>query len=231
MNGLKTLAALAAVAAALAATDAYAADAPRYDFLDLSRSSVNEPYQSFFSTDLTYDLSGSYAFAGDWVGAASYSHEQTDFVNGSAGGVTGNSYETGVGYRFALTDSLDVVPRLSYSHSNIDVANPGFSYSFSASGYHAGVLLRAMVTDKLELDASLDHTRPVTSNIYVGYGTLFQFTPSTPVTSANQESIAALYDVTPSIALGLGVSNITSSVFAGSHNTHYWSAEFRYYFN
>ena len=228
MNVLKLWVALAAAGAALAAADAYA-DTPRYDFLDLSMSSVNEPYQSSFASDRTYDLSGSYAFAGNWVGAASYSHEKADFNFGSADGVTGNSYAAGVGYRFGLTDNLDIVPRLSFSHSNISVSSPGNNASLTASGYHLGVLLRAMLTDKLELDASFDHTRSVTSP--VSGGVLFDWTPSTPITSANQESVGLLYGVGSSIALGLGVSNISFPVtFGGNHNTHYWSAEFRYYF-
>ena len=207
MKTLKVLGTAGVLAAAFAATNAYA-DAPRYDFFDLSYQNNSDPSGSGLSSDHDYGVSGSYAFTDNWIGGASYAHESADFnpAGFSSGTVSGNSYEAGIGYRFPLTASVDLVPNLSYAHESSDVSFPGLSSSTSGSGYDAGVLLRAMVTDKVELNASFDHT--------------------TPIASANTWGVGGLYNFTPAIAVGLGYSETSS----GGQTTNSWTAVFRYYF-
>ncbi len=208
MNTAKTLGTLTALAAALTALSAYA-DAPRYDFATLSYQTNNDPSGSGLSSDHAYGIGLSYALTDNIIGAASYGHEKAD-VNafGSTGTTSGNSYEVGLGYRFPLTDSLDLVPNLSYVHTSQSLDAPGLvlTNSGSNSGYDAGVLLRAMVTPAVELEASVDHT--------------------TPGSSSNTVGVGALYNFTRSFAVGLGYSSSTS----GGQTSNGWSLALRYYF-
>lgn len=107
--------------------------------------------------------------------------------------MTGNSYEPGLGYRFVLSQSVDLVPNLSYLSEHVSATEPvpGIAGEPSSqTGYDAGLLLRAMVTDKLELDANVDHTSP-------GHG-------------SNDSGAAALFDFTRVFALGLGYGSSRS---------------------
>jgi hypothetical protein len=193
--------------AALASTSAWA-DAPRYDFLDVAYQTINDPSGSGISSDHAYLVDGSYAFTPNWIGAASYGHESADFkVLGFSGTETGNVYSAGVGYRFPLTSSLDLVPNVSYVSAHASASVAGFSNSTSDTGYDVGLQLRAMVMDALELDANVDH--------------------STPGASANTVSVAALYNFTASFAVGLGYGTSTSD----GQDTSAWTVALRYYFN
>ena len=197
----------AAASMAVSATAAYA-DAPRYDFVDLSYQSFNDPSSSNLSSDHGYGLGASYAVTDNWLVAGNYGHENADFrpigVNGT---VSGNSYELGIGYRFPLSDSVDLVPNLSYLSEHATASAPGFiSNSQTDTGYDAGVELRAMVTPVVELDASVDHT--------------------TPGSASNEVGVAALYNFTQSFAVGLGYGVST----ANGQNTSGWTLALRYYF-
>lgn len=207
MKKARLIASFTAVAAVTMTTAAYA-DAPRYDFVDLSYQSLNDPSGSQLSSDHAYGVDASYALTDNWLVAGNYGHESADFkpvgVNGT---VSGNSYALGVGYRFPLSDSVDLVPNLSYLSEHATVSATGFiSNSQSDTGYDAGLELRAMVTPVVELDANVDHT--------------------TPGSAANQVGVAALYSFTRSFALGLGYAESTSN----GQNTTGWTLALRYYF-
>lgn len=187
------------------------ADAPRYDFLDLGYQGINDPSGSFLSSDHSYEVDGSYAFTDHLIGAAQYSHETADFhFFGPTATVTGNAYEAGLGYRFALSSNVDLIPNLSYVSEHVSATGPVPGISGepgSQTGYDAGLLLRAMVTDKLELDANVDHTSP-------GHG-------------SNDYGVAALFDFTRVFALGLGYGSATSQ----GQTTTAWTLAARFYFD
>lgn len=203
---MKSLALLTGLASATISA-ATLADTPRYDFADVLYQSINDPSSSGLSSDHAYVVDGSYGFTTNLIGAASYGHETADLtVLGIKGTASGNSYEAGLGYRFALTESLDLVPNLSYDHSSATSSAAGSSVSNSDSGYDAGLLLRAMLTSQFELDANVDHT--------------------TPGSSANTVGIAALYNFTPSFAVGVGYATQSSN----GQNTNGFTVALRYYF-
>ena len=208
MKTSKALGALTAFAAALAASGAYA-DAPRYNFVDLAYQTVNDPSGSGLSSDHAYGVNFSYALTDNIIGAASYGHEKAD-VNafGSSGTTSSNSYSVGLGYCFPLTSSIDLVPNLSYVHASQSLDAPGLvlANSGSNSGYDASLLLRAMVTPAVELDANVDH--------------------STPGSSSNSVGVAALYNFTHSFAVGLGYASST----ANAQTANGWTVALRYYF-
>ena len=198
---------LLAVLGTAAASPAAQAAAPDYNFLDVFYQNINDPASSGFTSDHALGVAGSYAFTDQFIGAASYAHESADFnVFGVSGTASGNTYEAGIGYRFPLAENVDLVPNLSYVSENASAGAGGFSNSTSDTGYDVGVLLRAMVTDKFELDASADH--------------------STPGTASNTVGVAALYNFAPSFAVGVGYGSQT----ANSQNTNAWSLALRYYF-
>lgn len=196
------------------ATAAYA-DTPRYDFADLSYQSIIDPPGTGsglargleFSSDHAYGLDASYALTDNWVLGGSYSHENADakFLN-LTGTTSGDSYEFGIGYRFPLSGSVDLVPSLSYLSEHASESFDGDTISNSNNGYDAGVELRAMVTPVVELDANVDHTTP-------GFAT-------------NEVGVAALYDFTRSFAVGLGYAESTSN----GQNSSGWTLALRYYF-
>ncbi len=209
MKTSKTLGVLTAFAAVLAASGAYA-DAPRYDFGDVFYQNVNDPSGSGLSSDHGYGLDGSYAFTDNIIGIASYSHAKADIsAFGISGTTSGNSYEAGLGYRFPLTGSIDLIPSLSYAHTSQSLDAPGLTLGNggSDSGYDAAVQLRAMVTPAVELEANVDH--------------------ATPGTSSNTIGVGALYNFTHSFAVGLGYASST----ANAQTANGWTVALRYYFN
>ncbi|MGE5624748.1 MAG: outer membrane beta-barrel protein [Bacillota bacterium] len=207
MKTLKTLGAISVLAAAFGASSAYA-DAPRYDFVDLGYTSISDPSGSGLSSDHAYGVDGSFGFTDNLIGLASYAHESADFsLFGISGTASGNSYEAGLGWRFPLTSNMDIIPSLSYAHSSASArASFGPSASTSDSGYDAAVTLRAMVTDKLELDAGVDH--------------------SSPVASSNTVGVSGFYNFTSVFALGLGYADSRSD----GQDTNAWMLTARFYF-
>ena len=196
--------------AAVTMTSATAwADAPRYDFVDLSYQTITDPSGSGFSSDHAYGLDVSYAFTDHLIGAAQYAHESADF-NGFGLGSTasGNSFEAGLGYRIALSSSVDLIPNLSYLAENSSVSVPGsVGSSNSNTGYDVGLQLRAMLTEQFELDANIDRASPGQASTTV--------------------AVAALYTFTHSFALGLGYADSTSN----SQTTTGWTVAARFYFD
>ncbi len=189
------------------------ADAPRYDFAEAFYQSFNDPSASGLGSDHAFGVDGSYALTDRWIGMASYAHEQADYSPPSPfsglqtnASLSGDSYEFGFGYRFPLTGSVDLVPNLAYDSQSASASAPGFSNSVSNSGYDAGILLRAMATPRVELDAAFDHT--------------------TPGSASNQVALAALYGFTPDLSVGLAYASARS----GGQSTTGWSLTLRYYF-
>ncbi|MFI4968520.1 MAG: outer membrane beta-barrel protein [Gammaproteobacteria bacterium] len=195
----------ATAAMAVSATAACAA-APRYDFAGLSYQFINHPAGSDVSTDEAFGISGSYVLTDNWVLGGNYSHENADLIFNDEK-VSGNSYELGVGYRFPLMDSVDLVPTLSYLSDHATASGPGLvTNSSTDTGYDAGVELRAMITPVVELDFDVDHT--------------------TLGPASNQVGVAVLYNFAPSFAVGLGYAESS----ANGQNTSGVTLALRYYF-
>lgn len=193
--------------AAAGISSAALADAPRYDYLGVEYASVSDPSGSGFSSDHGYGLNGSYAFTDNWLGGLAYSHETADFnilgVNGTA---SGNAYTIGVGYRFPIASSTDLIPSLSYAHTSTSASAGGASASQSGSGYDLALALRSMLTDKWEVDASVDHNTPIASQNTIGVGVRYYFTSA--------------------IAANVGYSEATS----GGQTSNIWTVGATYFF-
>ncbi len=183
------------------------ADTPRYDFADVLYQGINDPSGSGLSSDHVIGLDGSYAFTDKFVGLASYGHESVDFNSGGFNGTDSiNTFSVGVGYRIPLNDSVDLFPNLSYLSEHGSASAPGFSNSVTDTGYDAGLMLRAMVTPQVELQASADH--------------------SSPGSATNSVGVAALYNFTPAFAVGIGYASAKSN----GQSTSAWTVALRYYF-
>lgn len=199
------------------------ADAPRYDSIEFAYQSINKPSDSGYGSDMAYGLNGSYAATGNLLLEASYAHEHASYnlfdISGTA---SGDDYGVGVGYRFALTGNVDIVPRLLYENDNTSINADAAMYSQTNTGYDVGAILRAMTTDALELDASLDHsTVGIPSNIFGASANR-----SLSGTSTNILGLAALYSFEPKWAIGASYTIQNSN--AGS--TGILAVNLRYYF-
>ena len=206
---IKRVLVLYGILGATAASSAAWADSPRYDFLDVGYQSFNDPSSTGLSSDHGYSLDGSYAFTDRLIAGADYVHEKADFTISTitTGTISGNAYSAGLGYRFPLSSNVDLVPNLSYVSEHSTASSVGFSNSTSDTGYDLGVELRAMVMDRLELDADVDH--------------------STPGSSTNTVDLAALYEFTSAFAVGVSFANQS----AKGQTTTAWSLALRYYFD
>lgn len=199
---------LLSVIALTAAASVAQAGSPRYDFASVSYQTINDPSGSGFNSDHAYGVSASYDLNGGLLLGGSYAHESANFsvlnVNGSA---SADIYEAGLGYRIPLSDNVDIIPNLAYVSASSSASASGYSASQTDTGYDAGIMLRAMVSETVEVDASFDHTTPSVSSNTIGVGVLF--------------------DVARNAAIGIGYGDNRSE----GQDTTAWSATFRYYFN
>ncbi len=205
---IKRVITIVALASCLLPLTAQAA-APDYDYLQLGYASFNDPSSSGIDSDHAYGISGSYNINGNLVVGAAYSHETADFHTpffAPTGKLTGDTYGVGLGYRIPLNGNWDLFPNLSYVSSRTKAELLGASNSETDTGYDAGLLLRGMVTEQVELDAGFDH--------------------STPGSSSNTVSVGALYNFTHNFAMGVGYESTTANGQDGSG----WQIAFRYYF-
>lgn len=196
----------------LSLSTAALADAPNYDYAELGYQSISDPATSSYDSDHAYILDGSYAMTDRWILVGSYGHEKADLnVPGLSGSASGDAYSLGVGYRIPLTGSVDLVPNLAYDsdHATSSASyTPGGTTSYTQinNNYDLGLALRAMVAPQFELDANFDHIAPSTR--------------------ANTLGVAAVYDFTPSFAIGAGYASEASN----GQTTTGWTVVFRWYF-
>jgi hypothetical protein len=147
--------ALGAVAAMSIGVPAFAADELTYTYLD-----VGFLHTSFDDVDIDGEgitLNGSYAFNNRFHGFASYTNQDFD------AGLDVQSYQLGAGIRWPLLDSKwDIVGTGAYL--NRDAGSRS-----SDSGVGAGLALRGLATERLELAAGVRYVNFEDG----GEGTLF----------------------------------------------------------
>jgi hypothetical protein len=68
-------------------------------------------------------------------------------------GIDGTEYALGIGYRHALSNTLDLIGTASYEHAEVNVA--GFGFDDDGLGLGAG--LRAQLAAFLQVEASLNY--------------------------------------------------------------------------
>ena len=93
---------------------------------------------------------GAYAFNQNFHGFAGIALASLD-SNVAPGDVDATRLSVGVGYNRALSDTVDLVARLSYEELDFDVPGPGGD----DSGYGLGVGVRFMASDMFELNGGI----------------------------------------------------------------------------
>jgi Outer membrane protein beta-barrel domain len=190
------------------------ADGPSYNYLyaGYSKSSINA-----YSGGKGYTFGGSYEFNPNWFFALDYGHNS---YNGGflTGGFFTASYTLAVGAHMPISDSMDLVGRLAYANDHWKQGPstnlfPGFTVGTSdtKAGYDIGGGIRAMVLDKLELNAFIDHND-------VG---LVSHDHNNSETTG---SVGAVYTFTNQFALGM------SYVRSTQQNASEWMLTGRWYF-
>ncbi|MHB8425242.1 MAG: outer membrane beta-barrel protein [Gammaproteobacteria bacterium] len=208
------------------------AAAPGYNYLDLSysRTSLNHDVSAGIngmSGGNGYQLAGSYDITSSIFLGASYGHNNFNGgfttaglppAGSPAGGFFVKYYMLTVGGHLPITGSVDFVGRVSYADDSWQQGPsngifPGLSVSSSETktGYDVGVGLRAMMNDRLELNAFVDRD---------DVGLLGQNQNSVETIG----SVGALYNF--SRRYGLGVSYAHSNQGGGNN----WMLTGRWYF-
>lgn len=94
-----------------------------------------------------FGVGGAFEVGDSWFMQAAYQHASFDF------GVDFDQLSAGVGFHTAMTPNADFFASLSY----LKVDASGAGGSASENGYGATIGVRAMVTEKLELDGTIGY--------------------------------------------------------------------------
>ncbi len=132
------------------------------DFDDFSSDS------DIFGIDGSFAVSDSFhVFAGYGVGEIEDNISSVDLT----------TWNAGLGYNTSLSDSIDLVARISYEY--IELSAPGL-ISIDDNGIGLSVGLRMAATDKLEVDAGISYVdfSDGGDNTAFGGGVLYSFTDS-----------------------------------------------------
>jgi len=144
-----------------------------------------------------FGVGGSFEVGDSWFIQASYQQASFDF------GVDFDQLSAGVGYHVAMTPNADFFAVLSYVAVEASVSGP-VSGSASENGYGATIGVRAMVTEKLELDGT------------IGYVDLGDGADSTTL------GAAAIYNFTDIFSLGVDVGFEDDAVSYGLGGRFYF---------
>ena len=122
---------------------------------DLNYTFINATYGNVDFDDSILDvdgsgfgLAGSVGFTDNFHAFAEYQTAAMDFD------VDLNILEAGIGYNHGLSDTVDIIGRLSYV--DVEASAPGVP-SDSEDGYAAGVGIRAALTQMVELNGGVDY--------------------------------------------------------------------------
>ncbi len=180
------------------------ADALDYTYVDLGYTYFSPAELSFFNQsyairkthgldlDAAYSLPDNFFLVGDYsrsrIADASINAPEYDVVRG---------YTVGLGYHFAVTARIDLVPVLSFGRrfttAQISgLPSPYFSsdYTYDASERDVGLRMRAQLIDRIEFDVAYFQQR-------------LQGSPFTEPSFSDRSSLGLVYDFTSHLAAGI----------------------------
>ena len=138
---------------------------------DFSYTYLNASYANIdldgIDTGDGFGIAGSFAVADNWHVFAGYQGAGFDFD------VDATTLNAGVGYNTPVSESIDVVARLSYIYAEVDTPLG----STDDSGYGFGVGLRAMAGESFELNGAIEYAEiDGSGDTAIGGGFLYNFT-------------------------------------------------------
>ena len=155
------------------------ADDLNYNFLTLGYDRVDLDDDLGFDVDGdSWNIGGSFEVGESWFLFAGYGMGDFDF------GIDLDQWSAGGGYHLPMADNVDFVATLSYQRADISAG----SLSLDDDGFGASVGIRAMVSERVELNGTVS---------YVDFG---DFGDDTSLGGS------AWLNLTEQFALGLGVS-------------------------
>ena len=163
----------------LAVSTAAMADDLNYNFLSLGYERIELDDDFGFDVDGDgWTIGGSFEVGESWFLFAGYGMADFDF------GIDLDQWAAGGGYHLPMADNVDFVATLSYQRADVSAG----SLSVDDDGFGASVGIRAMVSERVELNGSIN---------YVDFG---DFGDETSFGGS------AWLNLTEQFALGLGVS-------------------------
>ena len=163
----------------LAVSSTAFADDLNYNFLTLGYDRVDLDDDLGFDVDGdSWNIGGSFEVGESWFLFAGYGMGDFDF------GIDLDQWSAGGGYHLPMADNVDFVATLSYQRADISAG----SLSLDDDGFGASVGIRAMVSERVELNGAVN---------YVDFG---DFGDNTSLSGS------AWLNLTEQFALGLGVS-------------------------
>jgi opacity protein-like surface antigen len=180
-RSLRVIAGAAAFAIAVL-TPAWAADGPRYTFVEAGYIHTEVDDDGTFGDDPDgdgFELGGSIAVTDLVHLFTSYSDSDLDVdAFGINIDVDYQALTAGAGLNYAVSDTVDLVGRLAYVDAEFDVDVPGFfSASEDESGYALGAGVRAMITEVFELSGAISYVDLDDSDTSFSLGAVYNFTP------------------------------------------------------
>jgi len=213
---MRKFATLGAVAALGISGAAFAAEAPSHSFIEAGYGmgdATNSEALGGESVDGDgFVVDASMEFPANVIGFASYSDASWDI--GAGNKIDANRISAGVGYKWSLSDSVDLVTAVMYDRVELE----GGGDSLDGDGIGLKVGLRNRVTDRLELSTALTW-----SDAGV------EITPDDDLKPGFQLSASARYYFTPNFAGGIDVSKGSAAqVYVLDQTT--WGLSLRYDF-
>ena len=129
------------------------ASAEGFDYNYVFLGYGNTDFDAINSDGDGFSLGGSYGFTDSLHGFAGYDVADLD-NNGLGISVDANRWQAGIGYNTSLSDTVDMIARLSYESLDLNQPGPG---NLNDSGYGLGIGMRFAASDALELNAGVNY--------------------------------------------------------------------------
>lgn len=131
-----------------------AAESPRWDRASISYQSVDIDGDKLTG----FAISGSKLLGEDFFVVGSYGNASDDLeIYSSSVEVDFNTLSVGLGYRYSISQTTDFFGVVSYEDMEVEVSYQGNSASESENGYGLKVGVSSMLSEKFELNGSLQY--------------------------------------------------------------------------
>jgi hypothetical protein len=160
---------------ALAAPIAAQADGLDYNYVSVGAIKTNA-IETSLSPSTGYLVDVDWELPANILVGADYTHQRFGYSFYSGFHETMRDETFDVGYKFSLSDRVDLAARLVHDSTRITEQGGFPTYNASDSGNGISLELRSMLTDHLELDGGFLHLRQDETSNSLSVGLLYSFT-------------------------------------------------------